>query len=255
VENDRAADGVKLRVLDLFSGIGGFSLGLERTGGFETVAFCEINPFCRDVLAKHWPSVPIHPDVTEYEFQKGEADVITAGFPCQDISYAGRGAGITGTRSGLYRHVVRAIRVVRPLHVLLENVAALLDRGLGTVLADLAENGYDAEWDCVGADRLGATQRRERVWVLANPHDARRKGPVWAGQPHQARPEWQAACREPLRSACGYWPPGPLAVADIPRMADGPADRAHRLRALGNGIVPQIPELIGRSILAAQAPA
>lgn len=249
------AAGVALRVLDLFSGIGGFSLGLERTGGFKTVTFCEIDPFCRRVLAKHWPHVPCYEDVEAAEFSYRSADVVCGGFPCQDLSFAGRGAGLSGARSGLYRHLVRAIRLVRPAFALLENVAALLDRGLGTILGDLAEDGYDAEWDCVGADSVGASQNRERIWILANPHDSGRQGPIWAGQPHAARPEWQTACSEPLRSACGYWPPGPRAVDDIPRMADGPADRAHRLRALGNAVVPQIPELIGRAILATPTPA
>jgi DNA (cytosine-5)-methyltransferase 1 len=238
-----------MRVLDLFSGIGAMSLGLERAGGFRTVAFCEIDPFCRRVLAMHWPSVPCHDDVSTRKFEDGEADVITAGFPCQDISFAGRGAGLAGARSGLFWEVVRAIRLVRPRFVLLENVAALLDRGLGTVLGTLAGDGYDAEWDCVGADRLGASQHRERIWILADANNAGRQGPIWAGEPHEARTEWQAAYREPLRSACGFWPPGPREVANIPRMADGPADRAHRLKALGNSLVPQIPEIIARAIL------
>ncbi len=105
---------IKLNVLDLFSGIGGFSLGLERTGGFRTVAFCEIERFARAVLAKHWPDVPCHGDITTREFIEGEADVICGGFPCQDISLAGAGAGLAGERSGLWRELLRAIRVVRP---------------------------------------------------------------------------------------------------------------------------------------------
>jgi DNA (cytosine-5)-methyltransferase 1 len=237
------------RVLDLFSGLGGFSLGLERAGDFETVAFCETDPYCQKVLARHWPGIPCHNEIETREFKEGEADVITAGFPCQDVSEAGKRAGLSGERSGLYREVVRAVRVVRPAIALLENVAALLRRGLGTVLGDLAEHGYDAEWDCVGADQIGSSQHRERIWILAYPDDAGRKGPVWAGQSHQARPEWQTSHSEPLRSACGFWPPGPREVNDIPRMADGPADRAHRLKALGNAVVPQIPEIIGRAIL------
>ena len=244
---------MKLKVLDLFSGIGGFSLGLERTGGFETVAFCEIDGFCRKVLAKHWPTVPSDADITSREFKPAEADVIVGGFPCQDISHAGERAGITGSRSGLWGHLLRAIRMVRPKYAVVENVAALLSRGLGTVLGDLAQCGYDAEWDCVGADQVGASQHRERVWILAHPHDARLQGPIWAGQSHAPRTEWQSSYREPLRSDCGYWPPGPREVANIPRMADGPANRAHRLRALGNAVVPQIPELIGRAILEARA--
>lgn len=158
-----------MRVLDLFSGIGGFSLGLERTGGFRTVAFCEIDPYCRRVLAKHWPDVPVHDDITTREFQEGEADVITAGFPCQDLSYAGAGAGLSGARSGLYREVIRAVRVVRPRYAVLENVAALLGRGLGTVLGDLAAVGYDAEWHCIPASAVGAPHIRDRIWIIAKP--------------------------------------------------------------------------------------
>jgi len=174
----------KLRVLDLFSGIGGFSLGLEWAGGFEPVAFCEMKPHARAVLAKHWPSVPCHDDVTTYDFKEGEADVITAGFPCQDISFAGAGAGLAGARSGLYREVIRAIRVVRPLRAVLENVAALLSRGLGTVLGDLASIRYDAEWHCIPASAVGAPHRRDRIWIVA---DA-------GGEQHES-------CRPPLSGA------------------------------------------------------
>lgn len=166
----------KLKVLDLFSGIGGFSLGLERTGGFETVAFCEMKPHAQAVLASHWPGIPCHADVTTYDFKEGEADVITAGFPCQDISFAGDGAGLAGARSGLYREVIRAIRVVRPLRAVLENVAALLSRGLGTVLGDLAEVGYDAEWHCIPASAAGAPHRRDRIWIIANPRGEQHEG-------------------------------------------------------------------------------
>lgn len=165
----------KLKVLDLFSGIGGFSLGLHRTGGFATVKFCEMKPHAQAVLAKNFPGVPCHPDVTTYDFQPGEADVITAGFPCQDISFAGVGAGLAGARSGLYREVVRALRVVRPAYAVLENVAALLSRGLGTVLGDLAEVGYDAEWHCIPASAVGAPHRRDRVWIIADARSEQHK--------------------------------------------------------------------------------
>ena len=147
----------KLKVLDLFSGIGGFSLGLERTGGFETVAFCEIEEFPRKVLAKHWPEVPRYHDVTKLtgDILKRDGisvDVITGGFPCQDISCAGKQAGIgEGTRSGLWSEIVRLIGELSPRYVIVENVAALLSgpseqRGgwFGRILGDLAESGYDA---------------------------------------------------------------------------------------------------------------
>ena len=122
----------KLRVLDLFSGIGGFSLGLERTGGFETVAFCEIEPFPRKVLAKHWPGVPIYEDVRQLTGDRLAADgiavdVITGGFPCQDLSVAGRRDGIEGKRSGLWSEIIRLYCEVRPRFLIVENVANLLD--------------------------------------------------------------------------------------------------------------------------------
>lgn len=123
----------KLKILDLFSGIGGFSLGLERTGGFETAAFCEIEPFPRKVLAKHWPNVPCYNDVRELTGERLRADgidridVITGGFPCQDISTAGRMAGIgEGTRSGLWSEIARLVGEIRPQFVIVENVANLL---------------------------------------------------------------------------------------------------------------------------------
>jgi DNA (cytosine-5)-methyltransferase 1 len=174
----------KLRVLDLFSGIGGFSLGLERTGGFETVAFCEIEPFPRKVLAKHWPEVPQYEDVTKLtgDILRRDGisvDVITGGFPCQDISVAGKQAGIgEGTRSGLWSEIVRLIGELAPSFVIVENVAALLSgpseqRGgwFGSILGDLAECGYDAEWENIPAAAVGAPHRRERVWIVAYPNN------------------------------------------------------------------------------------
>ena len=152
-----------LKVLDLFSGIGGFSLGLERTGGFQTVAFCEIEEFPRRVLTKQWPGVPIYDDVRTLSAERLAADgiavdAICGGFPCQDISAAGEKAGIDGERSGLWREFARLIGELRPRVVLVENVADLL-RGpeewpgawFGRVLGDLAEIGYDAEWHCIPA--------------------------------------------------------------------------------------------------------
>ena len=162
---------MKLRVLDLFSGIGGFSLGLERAGGFETVAFCEIEPYCRAVLAKHWPGVKQYDDVRTAEFP--DADIVVGGFPCQDVSHAGKRAGLAGERSGLYRELVRALRVVQPKHAIVENVAALLGDGMGTVLGDMAESGFDLEWDCVPAQAIGAPHERNRVWIVAHAHSER----------------------------------------------------------------------------------
>jgi DNA (cytosine-5)-methyltransferase 1 len=189
-----------LTVGSLFSGIGGFDLGLERAG-MRTVWFCEQDPFCKRVLAKHWPGVPVHDDVCalvadadgapkdtcaptggsrQTAGERGDVgplpvpvpyvDVLCGGFPCQDLSYAGRGAGLDGNRSGLWGEYARLIRELRPRYVVVENVSALLARGLGRVLADLAACGYDAEWDCIPASAVGAPHRRDRIWLVAYPN-------------------------------------------------------------------------------------
>ena len=168
-----------LKVLDLFSGIGGFSLGLERTGGFETVAFCEIEKFPQKVLAKHWPEVPIYEDVRDVTAKQLRADgiipnVITGGFPCQDISVAGKQKGIgEGTRSGLWSECARLVGEIRPRYAIFENVTALLSGAEGKwferVLWDISEVGYDAEWHCIPASELGANHHRDRVWIIAYP--------------------------------------------------------------------------------------
>lgn len=259
----------KLKILDLFSGIGGFSLGLERTGGFETVAFCEIEPFPRRVLAKHWPKVPCYEDVRTLTAdtlrQDGIAgiDVITGGFPCQDISVAGKQAGIgEGTRSGLWSEIVRLIGELRPSYVIVENVANLL-RGpserpggwFGRILGDLAECGYDAEWENIPAASVGLAHLRERVWIMAYPKQEQWVRPVFAGY-HAAKGTWGDAAE---RLQNGVRPQVGSAVpvvfgrrVDQPNhigVAHGVSDWPHRLAALGNAVVPQIPELIGRAIL------
>jgi len=138
-----------LNVLDIFSGIGGFSLGLEKAG-MQTVAFCEINPFCQQILKKHWESIPVFPDVTKLTKEDfaglSQIDVIAGGFPCQDISCAGKQKGIGADRSGLWKEFKRLINELRPSYAIIENVANLRGNGLITVLQDLWEIGYDAEW-------------------------------------------------------------------------------------------------------------
>jgi len=250
----------KLRVLDLFSGIGGFSLGLERTGGFETVAFCEIEEFPRRVLAKHWPEVPCYHDVktltADVLARDGiTVDVITGGFPCQDLSVAGRKRGlIEGTRSGLWSEIVRLIGELRPSYVIVENVANLLSGPsnrpggwFGRVLGDLAECGYDAEWENIPASAVGAPHRRERVWIVAYPHKVRCEGLT-----HQPLSWATQLPREPVRSFAEWAElraiPKPYSI----RANDGVSNRVDRIAALGNAVVPQIPELIGRAILASK---
>ncbi len=233
-----------MNVLDLFSGIGGFSLGLERAG-MRTVAFCEIAPYNRAVLAKRWPSVPCYDDIRTLTADRLRADGITVdaicgGFPCQDISLAGLGAGLAGERSGLWFEYLRLIGELRPEFVIVENVTALLRRGLGTVLGGLASIGYDAEWDCVPASYLGAPHNRDRIWIVAYPErgEWRQKPYSWAlgrvGRQQQSVP-WNRHWQDSLR--------------ELRRVDDGSAYRVHRVDAIRNAIVPQIPEIIGRAIM------
>ena len=162
-----------MKLLDTFAGIGGFSYAAEKlVGGFETTQFIEINPFSQKILNKHWSHVPIHDDITTFTATPGEFDIITGGFPCQDISVAGLQKGITKeTRSGLFYELIRVIRMVRPKYVVLENVAAILNRGLDIVLRELSEAGYDAEWAVISASSLGACHKRSRWWLVAYPND------------------------------------------------------------------------------------
>lgn len=156
-----------LTVLDLFSGIGGFSLGLERTGGFRTVAFCEINPFCRKVLAKHWPDVPCHEDITMLKGEDvGPVDVVCGGFPCQPFSLAGERRGASDDRH-LWPEMVRVIAEVRPTWVIGENVVGLLSMGIDSVLSDLEALGYEVWPVVIPAAAIGAPHRRNRVWIVA----------------------------------------------------------------------------------------
>ncbi len=182
---------MKHKVLDLFAGIGGFSLGLERTDGFETVAFCEQDEKAQLVLKKHWPDVPMYGDIRTLTVERLQADgivptVITGGFPCQDISGAGKGVGIIGERSSLWSEMFRLIRDVRPAWAIIENVSALRSKGLTLVLQNLCEIGYCAEWHCIPASAVGAPHQRDRIWIVAYPlqqHETeRRERPNVTGQ-------------------------------------------------------------------------
>ncbi len=155
-----------MRIGSLFSGIGGLELGLERAGVGHTVWQCELDPWCRSILAKHWPEATRYDDIAELRNPE-PVDVLCGGFPCQDISLAGTGDGLDGDKSGLWREYARIIREVRPRWVVIENVSALTGRGLDRVLRDLAESGYDAEWDCIPAQAVGAHHRRDRLFVVA----------------------------------------------------------------------------------------
>lgn len=244
-----------MKVLDLFSGIGGFSLGLERAG-FETIAFCEIDPFCQKVLKKHWPDVPIYEDVKNVSKAQlesdgiGRIDVITGGFPCQDLSVAGKQAGITAERSGLWSELARIIGDIRPKYAIVENVTALLsgDRGgwFGRVLGDLVEIGYDTEWHCIPASELGANHQRDRVWIIANSVEicSREIGI----QPTENKGRYIADDIRPLLENKLWWITEPC----VDRVDDGFSRKLDRYGSLGNSVVPQIPEIIGRAIMEAE---
>lgn len=307
--------------VSLFAGIGGFDLGLERAG-LTCVGQVEIDPYALRVLEKRWPTVPKHQDVRTFKGDEfGHFDVLVGGYPCQPFSHAGQRRGEHDERH-LWPEVLRIIRAVRPRYALLENVPGHLSLGFGRVLGDLAESGYDAEWDCVPASAVGAPHRRDRVFILAYPNreragaraaddrretvpDAQRLGAApqpgrvqqqprpcrgrevadatcqqrhvgthHAGSsaqpqaipepgngsrppnvadthsPRSPHPEGQQA-RTPRSAAAsggGWWDVEP----DVGRVVDGVPARVDRLRTLGNAVVPQVAEHLGRRLMAAQ---
>jgi DNA (cytosine-5)-methyltransferase 1 len=244
----------KLRVLDLFSGVGGFSLGLERTGGFETVAFCEIEAYPRAVLKKHWPKVPCYEDVrtltADTLARDGIAvDVICGGFPCQDISRAGLGAGLAGERSGLWGEFSRIIGEIRPEYAILENVAALLDEGMGTVLGHLAGLGYDAEWQVISACSMGAPHMRQRVFAVAYPNSEHGRSRVRHSAARKNRTLQEIYDLAGARAREGTRLENP---SSLYRGANGVPNGLERNRAIGNSIYPAVPHMIGRAILEAE---
>ena len=246
---------MKYKVLDLFAGIGGFSLGLERTGGFETVAFCEIDTKAQQVLEKHWPGVPKYGDIKELTGGRLETagivpTVITGGFPCVDISGAQqhKPTGIEQPRSGLWKEYSRIIDEIRPQWVIVENVPLLRRRGLATVLSDLRSLGYNAEWHCIPAYAVGAPHQRDRFWLTAVAHPDE---PRLEGRLRQSLSECQtklfAGQSSPLkRELSDYWQPD----TDVLRVADGIPNRVDRIKQCGNAVVPQVTQLLGEAILA-----
>lgn len=273
----------KLKVLDLFSGIGGFSLGLHNAGGFETVAFCEIDQHCHKVLKKHWPQTPIWQDVRTLTFNKlqlegitNKIDVITGGFPCQDISFAGAGKGILkGERSSLWKEYARLIEEVRPKYAIIENVEYLRKNGLGVVLRDLARIGYDCEWACITADSVGYPHQRQRLFLISYPSSQRLDEYFGERRPLHIDEEWppektysegegcepESIAIRPILSRGAFESlrdastDRRAAVSKLRRVTNGiPSEldepiRKQRIKQLGNAIVPEIAEIIGLSIM------
>jgi DNA (cytosine-5)-methyltransferase 1 len=223
-----------VHVLDLFSGIGGFSLGLERAG-MRTVAFCEIDPYCRAVLRKHWPDVPIYEDVRKLNASGIAADIVCGGFPCQPFSQAsaGLGRGIDDDRY-LWPEMCRVISECKPPWVLGENVDEISGLALEQMVSDLEGMGYEvAPPLCIPACAVGFDHRRDRYWFLG--HSDRNSKP---GRAEHAK---VAGMRR------GGSEPGSMGAEN------GIPARLDRLRALGNAVVPQIPEIIGRAIMNVEA--
>ena len=254
----------------LFSGIGGLELGLERAGLGPVIWQAERDPWCRKVLADHWSDAERFSDVRQIRAGRVTVpDVLCGGFPCQDISLAGTGAGLDGERSGLWSEFARIIGELRPRFVVVENVSALRRRGLDRVLGDLASSGYDATWDCVPASAIGAPHGRDRmfivafdparVWDMADANVWRREAQRVADRErgHEGAPGYQLdGCNLPI------WPPGPADVpawGRLPRsaqpalcpVADGlpPAVVRPALRATGNAVAVPVAEVIGAVVL------
>ena len=305
----------KLRVLDLFSGIGGFSLGLERTGGFETIAFCEYEEFPRRVLKKHWPDVPCFPDVRTLKGDdiEGPVDVICGGYPCQPFSTAGKRLGKEDDRH-LWPEFARLVKELKPTWVIGENVAGHISMGLDDVLSDLESFGYTARPFIIPAVAVDAKHRRDRVWTVAYCSQLQRdgggkdwesdkrqvsqsgkrsgsefvadtdlpqcKGERLSGRIHQKNntircggktladttsigqsrqrkhgisSDCSQDCEGQTDQFIAISQPGKWSLEpDVGRVANGIPNRVDRLKALGNAVVPQIPEMIGRAILAAE---
>lgn len=239
-----------LSLLDLFSGIGGFSYGLEGTRGFTTQAFIEINPFCQQVLKKHWPQVPLYKDINQVSVTKGLFDIFAGGFPCQDVSVAKQGGqqSLLGDRSGLWYQYLRLITEGQPRWLIIENVENLRNRGMGLILSQLAALGYDAEWHVIPAWGVGLPQQRERVWIIA----CLVRDGVERDSPFPLQGLRRVPWIENGRRASNWLGQLDPAAPTLLRSSNGVPNYVDRINALGNSIVPQIAFHIGQAILEAE---
>lgn len=265
-----------MKIGSLFSGIGGLELGLERAGVGEVVWQVEREPFCQTILAKYWPDAKRFDDVRTVGAHNLEpVDVICGGFPCQDISYAGKGLGLSGERSGLWYEFARIVGEMGPRFVVVENVSALLSRGLGDVLGTLSDLGYDAQWQTVRASDIGAPHQRERVFVVAYSASVQRHvcenngrrdccGAGTISKPgnsdsnlrprrtnERAKPGLDRATNG-IPGRVDRWPSRPGKAQEpweAPRTCEACGVASARIKALGNAVVPQVAEVVGRWLL------
>lgn len=234
-----------MRVLDLFSGIGGFSLGLERAG-MTTVAFCEIDPFCRAVLKKHWPNVPIFEDVrTLTNEQTGPVDLVCGGFPCQPFSVAGHRKGHEDSRN-MVQPMLGIVQATKPAWFVGENVEGFIDIGLDSLCSELGSFGYSTRAISLPACAVGLPTMERHLWIIATTSSERleRFWEITIQAIEDGTKEFQGS--DPRGSDRWDLPEARLCGVGerIPRRMD-------RLRALGNAVDPEIPELLGRAILEA----
>ena len=253
-----------MRELALFAGAGGGILGGTLLG-WRTVCAVEIDAYCASVLAQRQndqilPPFPIWDDVCTFDGRpwRGLVDVVSGGFPCQDISSMGKGAGISGERSGLWSEMARIIGEVRPCFVFVENSPMLVIRGLDRVLGDLSSMGYDAQWGVVGAHHVGAPHKRDRIWIVADADNSRcmSEADKWTKYIINNRKKVQSfvkpnsqtladAASKPKSEFQRFWAKTPRGCwwatePDVGRMVDGVAARMDRLKAIGNGQVPAV---------------
>ena len=278
---------MKYKHLDLFSGIGGFSLGLEATGGFETVAFSEIEDFPRKVLTKHWPNVPIYGDIKELNYDRLKADgiisdkrnidILTGGYPCTPFSVAGRKRGEEDPRY-LWPEMFRLVKELMPSLIIGENVNGHIKLGLDTVLQDLESEGYSTRAFSISASSVGAKHQRNRVFIISHSNVADTDIKRWQGRLQRGQNKERENQQRYFRRSgathgqqeqnwCDligrmdgtlnglpkgfyrHW--GDKWEEGTPRVAENQKNKTMRLKALGNSVVPQIPYYIGLSILEA----
>lgn len=238
-----------MKAVSLYSGFGGLDIGAEEAG-IEVILQVEIDDYCRRVLAKHWPDARRIADVRDVTADDCRgADMLFGGFPCQDVSVAGKRAGLAGERSGLWFEFARLIREVRPRYVVVENVPGLFTAGMGTVLGDLSEMGLDAEWSLVSACSVGATHMRQRLFIVAHSPELVGLSRIWdpvARQGWEVQEEHRAAHTRACAKARMADP------SALYRGADVVPNRLDRNHGLGNAVFPPQGSFVFRRVMEAE---